>query len=50
MTKEERKNVAQVEIVVSKDAPKTTVRGKVKITTNHPQVPTRELQFNGFVR
>lgn len=50
MTKEERKNVAQVEIIVSKDTPKTTVRGKVKITTNHPQVPTRELQFNGFVR
>jgi hypothetical protein len=28
----------------------TTIRGTVKILTNHPQVPQRELDFNGFVR
>jgi len=50
LTKEERKNVAEVELVISKDAPKSVIRGRVKITTNHPQVPLRDLQFNGFVR
>ena len=50
LTREDKKNVAEVELAIAKDTPKSTIRGVVKIHTNHPQVPERELQFNGFVR
>lgn len=49
-TREEKSNVAQVELVIAPDTEKSVVRGKVRIFTNHPQVPMHELMFNGFVR
>lgn len=39
-----------VEIKVAEGMPRTTVRGKVKITLNHPAAPLKEIMFNGFVR
>ncbi len=51
LTREETERATQVEIVVSKDAPKRAqVRGTVRIHLNHPKAPVREIDFNGFIR
>lgn len=49
-TKQPVKNAVRVEVIVSPDAPRAVVRGKVVIQLNHPAAPTKELMFNGFVR
>lgn len=39
-----------LEIKVAEGMPRGTVRGKVKVTLNHPAAPMKEFLFNGFVR
>ncbi len=39
-----------IEIKIAEGMPRSTVRGKVKVTLNHPAAPLKEFLFNGFVR
>lgn len=47
-TKEE--GILKVEIKVHPDAPRGLARGDVTVKLNHPAIPEKALQFNGFVR
>lgn len=39
-----------IEIKIAEGMPRSTVRGKVKVSLNHPAAPLKEFLFNGFVR